>query len=311
MVLINRRGYSWSLMCRGCGALVQCQNCSIALTYHKSRAAPGMPLLRLFDPPAEAVPEVQRRIHVFRRRRRRARGGISARTISGRAHRAPRPRHGAHQARIPAGARRVREGRNRRSRGHADGGEGPRFPARHAGRRGRRRSRARAARTFARPSAPFSCSRRWRGAPGAANSRAKCWSKRIIPEHYAIQYAAQQDYVSFYEKEAHFRRLLHYPPFTALASVLVRDRKVENAIRWSRALAGIFRAVRGARRENSRPRRRAARPPAPRLPLSIRAEVAAPRDRSAKRSPARSISAPRKQFPETAVIVDVDPTSLS
>src|SRR4029077_12594505 len=37
MVLINRRGYSWSLLCRSCGACVQCQNCSIALTYHKSR----------------------------------------------------------------------------------------------------------------------------------------------------------------------------------------------------------------------------------------------------------------------------------
>ena len=63
------------------------------------------------------------------------------------------------------------------------------------------------------------------------------------PEHYAIQYAAQQDYVSFYEKEAHFRRILHYPPFTALATVLVRDRKVENAIRWSRALVRLLRAV--------------------------------------------------------------------
>ncbi len=37
MVLINRRGYSWSLLCRSCGAFVQCENCSIALTYHKSR----------------------------------------------------------------------------------------------------------------------------------------------------------------------------------------------------------------------------------------------------------------------------------
>ena len=44
--------------------------------------APRMPLLRLFDPPAEAVPEMQFRVHVFRRRRRRARGGISARSIS-------------------------------------------------------------------------------------------------------------------------------------------------------------------------------------------------------------------------------------
>ena len=69
---------------------------------------------------------------------------------------------------------------------------------------------------------------------------AKCSWRRIIPEHYAIQFAARQDYVSFYEKEAHFRRMLHYPPFTALASILVRDRKIENAIRWSRALAGYF-----------------------------------------------------------------------
>ena len=37
MVLINRRGYSWSSLCRSCGAFVQCQNCSIALTYHKNR----------------------------------------------------------------------------------------------------------------------------------------------------------------------------------------------------------------------------------------------------------------------------------
>ncbi len=37
MVLINRRGYSWSMLCRSCGSVVQCQNCSIALTYHKSR----------------------------------------------------------------------------------------------------------------------------------------------------------------------------------------------------------------------------------------------------------------------------------
>src|ERR1700730_9101959 len=40
------------------------------------------------------------------------------------------------------------------------------------------------------------------------------------PEHYAIELAAKQDYISFYEKEAHFRRILHYPPFTALANVL-------------------------------------------------------------------------------------------
>ena len=37
LVLINRRGYSWSVMCRSCGASVQCVNCSISMTYHKAR----------------------------------------------------------------------------------------------------------------------------------------------------------------------------------------------------------------------------------------------------------------------------------
>ena len=96
MVLINRRGYSWSSLCRSCGAFVQCENCSIALTYHKNAAAAGVPLLRVFDQTVEAVHEVQSRIYVFRRRRRRAGGRISARDIREGAHRAAGPRHGTH-----------------------------------------------------------------------------------------------------------------------------------------------------------------------------------------------------------------------
>ncbi len=130
------------------------------------------------------------------------------------------------------------------------------------------------------------------------------------PEHYAIQYAAQQDYISFYDKEAHFRRVLHYPPFTALATVLIRDRKVENAIRWSRALAGYF-------------------APFERQGVKILGPAAAPLARLRRdyrfqfvlKSPHRSALGKAlagaldfcaaKEIPETAVIVDVDPTNLS
>src|SRR5258707_11475565 len=38
LILINRRGYSWFVICRSCGAGIQCENCSISLTYHKQRA---------------------------------------------------------------------------------------------------------------------------------------------------------------------------------------------------------------------------------------------------------------------------------
>ncbi|MFQ5776857.1 MAG: primosomal protein N', partial [Terriglobia bacterium] len=37
LVLLNRRGYANFLLCRKCGATVQCANCSISLTFHRSR----------------------------------------------------------------------------------------------------------------------------------------------------------------------------------------------------------------------------------------------------------------------------------
>ena len=35
ILFVNRRGYSTFIMCRDCGYVVKCPNCSIALTYHK------------------------------------------------------------------------------------------------------------------------------------------------------------------------------------------------------------------------------------------------------------------------------------
>ena len=35
MILLNRRGYSFVVMCRGCGEKIECENCAISLTYHK------------------------------------------------------------------------------------------------------------------------------------------------------------------------------------------------------------------------------------------------------------------------------------
>src|SRR5579863_9842441 len=35
MILLNRRGYSWFVLCRSCGQTQRCVNCSISLTYHR------------------------------------------------------------------------------------------------------------------------------------------------------------------------------------------------------------------------------------------------------------------------------------
>ena len=55
----------------------------------------------------------------------------------------------------------------------------------------------------------------------------------INPDHYAIRHAAAQDFTAFYNQEIHFRKAMRYPPFSALANVLVRSEKQEDAMRMS------------------------------------------------------------------------------
>ena len=58
----------------------------------------------------------------------------------------------------------------------------------------------------------------------------------INPDHYAVRMAAAQDFGAFYEKELNFRRMMSYPPFSAMANVLVRSEKKEMAMRMSTEL---------------------------------------------------------------------------
>src|SRR6185369_5344409 len=62
----------------------------------------------------------------------------------------------------------------------------------------------------------------------------------INPDHYAIRMAAAPDYQAFYEKELNFRRMMHYPPFTAMANLLVRSEKREEALRLSAELGRLL-----------------------------------------------------------------------
>jgi primosomal protein N' (replication factor Y) len=62
----------------------------------------------------------------------------------------------------------------------------------------------------------------------------------INPGHYAIRMAAAQDYQTFYDKELMFRRAMHYPPFSAMANVLVRSEQKEAALRMSSELSVLL-----------------------------------------------------------------------
>jgi primosomal protein N' (replication factor Y) len=129
------------------------------------------------------------------------------------------------------------------------------------------------------------------------------------PEHYAIQLAARQDYLTFFEKEVHFRRLLHYPPFTALASILVRDTKIENAIRWSRQLSAFLTPQESRGVKVLGP----AAAPLARLKREYRFQflLKAPKRAQLTRAVSELLAfSEEKEIPPKAVLVDVDPLSL-
>ena len=48
-----------------------------------------------------------------------------------------------------------------------------------------------------------------------------------------FRHSAAQDYEKFYEQELAFRRAMRYPPFSALANLLVRSEKQEQAMKMS------------------------------------------------------------------------------
>ena len=75
------------------------------------------------------------------------------------------------------------------------------------------------------------------GRAGRGDLAGIVYLQTINPDHYAIRFAAQQDYAGFFAKELDFRRFMKYPPFAAMANVLVRAAKQEDALAMSTALS--------------------------------------------------------------------------
>jgi primosomal protein N' (replication factor Y) len=308
LILINRRGYSWYVLCRSCGAGMECRNCSIALAYHKRRArlechycgySSGVPkncpkcnseFLYFVGDGAERVDEFLREQFPAARIGKLDRDSVRTKR--------------EYQNILGAFARGELDllvGTQMVAKGHdfervtlvgvvaADMALGrPDFRA--------------AERTF-------QLLTQVAGRAGRGQFPGEVLIETYYPEHYAIQHVLSQDYCAFFEREIHFRRMMHYPPFIALANVLVRDRKIENAIRWSRALANYF---------NSRniPELKVLGPAAAAL-SRLRNEY---RFQILLKTPNRKLLAAilegcitfcaEREIPDAAVIVDVDPVSL-
>jgi primosomal protein N' (replication factor Y) len=309
MVLINRRGYSWSMLCRSCGATVQCENCSIALTYHKSRQRLECHYCGYTTRPPKQCPKCQAEYMYFV-------GDGAERVDEYLRQQFPAARIGRLDRDTVRTKREFQQVLGAFAKGEIDVLVGTQMVAKgHDFERVTLVGVVAADLALGRPDfraaeRTFQLLTQVAGRAGRGQLSGEVLVETYYPEHYAIQFAAQQDYGSFYEKEAHFRRLLHYPPFAALATVLVRDRKVENAVRWSRALADCFAPFEKQGVKILGP----AAAPLARLRRDYRFQfVLKSLHRSALgKALASAIDyCAKKEIPETAAIVDVDPQNLS
>jgi primosomal protein N' (replication factor Y) len=309
MVLINRRGYSWSMLCRSCGAMVECENCSIALTYHKNRQHLECHYCGYTARPPKECPKCQAEYMYFV-------GDGAERVDEYLRQQFPVARIGRLDRDTVRTKREFQQVLGAFAKGEMDVLVGTQMVAKgHDFKRVTLVGVVAADLALSRPDfraaeRTFQLLTQVAGRAGRGQLSGEVLVETYYPEHYAIQFAAQQDYVSFYEKEAHFRRLLHYPPFTALATVLVRDRKVENAVRWSRALAACLAPFEKQGVKILGP----AAAPLARLRRDYRFQfvLKSPHRSALGKALAAAIDyCAKKEIPETAAIVDVDPQNLS
>jgi len=83
------------------------------------------------------------------------------------------------------------------------------------------------------------------GRAGRGDAPGRVLVQTFFPEHYAIRLAADQNYDGFFSKEMGFRRMMHYPPITALANVVAQHEKLERAAQVAKEMGEFFTKVEG------------------------------------------------------------------
>jgi primosomal protein N' (replication factor Y) (superfamily II helicase) len=130
----------------------------------------------------------------------------------------------------------------------------------------------------------------------------------INPEHYAVRFSAVQDYELFYAKELHFRKVMRYPPFASLANIVFRSERQEEALRMSGEIGELLKEEKEGVRILG-----PAEAPVPRVNKEFRYQMlvkAAQRKRLSEILERVRQLALERNWPATALVIDVDPLNL-
>ena len=129
------------------------------------------------------------------------------------------------------------------------------------------------------------------------------------PDHYVNQFARKHDYTGFAAREMYFRRAMRYPPFAALANVLIHSEELNEVLAISTQLGKWLAAHRPEAVRILGP----APAPIPRIKRIYRYHLLLKSDRrDALGALLRSMLAfiEEAQIPRRAVTIDVDALHL-
>jgi primosomal protein N' (replication factor Y) len=320
VILINRRGYSFVVMCRSCGEKLECENCAISLTYHKGgeehslngEARVGQRLECHYCGYRRTVPKACPKCqseHLYYLGAGSQQGEERLQELFpgariGRMDRDTVRSRGDMErllGKLQSGEINLLVGTQMIAKGHDIHGVtlvgvvGADF--------------ALGLPDFRAAERVFQLLTQVSGRAGRGELPGKVLVQTYQPDHYVNQFAREHDYTGFAARELYFRRAMRYPPFSVLANVIIQSERLEEVLEWStklgrwlqqRKLDGV-RVLGPAAAPNSRLKR------IYRYHLVLKADR-----RDVLGAALREMLAvvDREEIPRRAVLVDVDPMHL-
>ena len=260
ILLLNRRGYSSVVMCRSCGEKVECENCSLSMTYH--RRAGKREEGRRESEPDDGIVEPGERLEChfcgFRRTVPKACPKCGSEHLyfmgAGSQQGEEKLQELFPEARIGRMDRDTVRGRGDMERllGRLHAGEinllvGTQMIAKGHDIHGVTlvgvvgADYALGLPDFRAAERVFQLLTQVSGRAGRGELPGKVLVQTYHPDHYAVKFAAQHDYPGFVAKEMQYRRSLQYPPFSVLANVILVSEKMEEAAAWAGEIGRYFR----------------------------------------------------------------------
>ncbi|MBC7909023.1 MAG: primosomal protein N', partial [Pyrinomonadaceae bacterium] len=220
IILLNRRGYSSFVLCRTCGESIHCPNCDVTLTYHRGesslichycnhrrqapKACPSCAGKYIYyvGEGTEQIEEILQKKFPTLKIARLDRDTTSRRKLFEKAI----LEFGAGELDMLVGTQMLAKGHdfpNVTLVGVVSVDAGLALP------------------DFRSAERTFQLITQVAGRAGRGRRAGRVLIQTFHPNHYALRHACAQDYAGFYAEEIRYRKSLSYPPFVALASILV------------------------------------------------------------------------------------------